>query len=155
MPRPKVEFVYAGIRVRDLATSIRFYRKLGFRLLGRGVMGHRGEWVHLRFPGAEQRVELNYYPRGSRFYEPIRDGTQFDHFGFRVSNVTGWIRHLQRQRMPFVARIIEAHENLVYIRDPDGNWIEFFGPPDPAPPRTSRPRRRRPARSKARRTSPG
>lgn len=128
MPRTKVEFVYAGLRVRSLARSIRFYRALGFRVFRRGKMEHRGEWVHLKFPGAEQRLELNYYPRGSRFYEPFRKGTEFDHLGFRVSNVAAMEKRLSRLGLPTVARVRETHENLLYTRDPDGNWVEFFGP---------------------------
>ena len=128
MARAKVEFVYSGLRTRNLARSLRFYRKLGFRIHRRGRMEHGGRWVHLSFPGAVQRIELNFYPRGSRFYEPIRRGTEFDHFGFRVSDVEGWERELRRRKLPIVARIREQHENLVYTRDPDGNWVEFFGP---------------------------
>lgn len=124
----KVEFVYCGLRVRNLSRSLKFYRGLGFRVHRRGTMEHGGVWVHLSFPGAAQRVELNYYPRSSRFYEPMRRGTEFDHFGFRVSSVEAWERTLRRRRLPIVARVREAHENLVYTRDPDGNWIEFFGP---------------------------
>lgn len=128
MPRVKVEFVYSGLRVRNLARSLRFYRKLGFRVYRRGRMGHGGAWVHLAFPGAVQRLELNFYPRGNPFYEPIRKGTEFDHLGFRVSNVEAWERDLRHRKFPIVARIREKHENLVFTRDPDGNWIEFFGP---------------------------
>lgn len=128
MPRVKLEFVYAGIRVRSLAKSLRFYRSLGFRIHKRGTMDHGGLWVHLKFPGAQQRVELNYYPKGNRFYTPIRKGTELDHFGFRVSDVEAWETTLRRRRLPIVARIREPYENLVYTRDPDGNWIEFFGP---------------------------
>lgn len=128
MPPIQVEYVYAGIRVRNLTRSLAFYRRMGFRITGRGTMGHGGRWVHLIFPGATQEVELNYYPRGNRFYEPPRRGTEFDHFGFRVSDVEGWESELRRRRLPIVARIREAHENIVYTRDPDGNWLEFFGP---------------------------
>jgi len=124
----KVEFVYSGLRVRDLARSLRFYRKLGFRVYRRGRMEHGGVWVQLTFPGAAQRIELNYYPPSCRFYEPFRKGAEFDHFGFRVSDVEAWARTLRRKRFRITARIREADENLVYIRDPDGNWIEFFGP---------------------------
>jgi len=91
-------------------------------------MDHGGQWVQLSFPGAAQRVELNYYPRSNRFFEPFRRGTEFDHFGFRVSNVEAWERDLRRRRFPIVARIREPYENIVYTRDPDGNWLEFFGP---------------------------
>lgn len=128
MPRLKIEFVYAGLRVRSLSRSLRFYRKLGFRIRRRGTMGHGGKWVHLEYPGAVQRLELNFYPRANPYYEPIRHGTEFDHLGFRVSNVEEWETELRRRGLPIVARIREAHENLVYTRDPDGNWIEYFGP---------------------------
>lgn len=128
MPRIKVEFRYAGLRVRNLARSLRFYRKMGFRVLRRGRMDHGGVWVHLIFPGATQWIELNYYPRGNRFHTPFRKGTEFDHFGFRVSNVEAWEAELRRRRFPIVARIRERYENIVYTRDPDGNWLEFFGP---------------------------
>lgn len=131
MPRLKVQFVYAGLRTRNMARSLRFYRKLGFRVFHGGTMGHGGRWVQLSFPGAAQRLELNFYPRGNRFFEPIRKGTEFDHLGFRVSDVEAWERELRRRKLPIVARIREKNENLVYTRDPDGNWLEFFGPPTP------------------------
>lgn len=128
MTKIKVDFLYAGLRVRDLARSIRFYRRMGFRVKRRGRMEHGGTWVHLSFPGAMQFIELNYYPASNRFYEPIRKGTEFDHFGFRVSDVDGWEAELRRRKFRIVARIRETHENIVYTRDPDGNWLEFFGP---------------------------
>jgi catechol 2,3-dioxygenase-like lactoylglutathione lyase family enzyme len=128
MASVKVEFVYSGLRVRNLPRSLRFYRKLGFRIHKRGRMEHGGLWVHLAFPGAAQRLELNFYPASNRFFEPIRKGTEFDHFGFRVSDVEAWEKELRRRKFTIVARVRETHENLVYIRDPDGNWVEFFGP---------------------------
>lgn len=128
MAKVRVQFVYAGIRVRNLPRSLRFYRKMGFRVFRRGKMAHGGVWVHLEFPGASERVELNYYPPSNRYYEPFRRGTEFDHFGFRVSDVDAWEGELRRRKLPIVARIREPHENIVYTRDPDGNWLEFFGP---------------------------
>jgi catechol 2,3-dioxygenase-like lactoylglutathione lyase family enzyme len=142
MARIKVEYVYSGLRVRQLARSLRFYRRLGFKVHARGRMGHGGSWVHLIFPGATQRVELNFYPRSNPYYTPIRKGTEFDHLGFRVSDVERWEAELRRRGLPIVARIREPHENIVYTRDPDGNWLEFFGPvvtaPRPAPARRRR-----------------
>lgn len=128
MPAVKVQFRYAGLRVRDLDRSLRFYRRMGFRVSARGRMGHGGVWVHLAFPGAQQELELNFYPKGNPYYEPIRRGTEFDHLGFRVSDVEAWEAELRRRRLPIVARIRESHENIVFTRDPDGNWLEFFGP---------------------------
>jgi catechol 2,3-dioxygenase-like lactoylglutathione lyase family enzyme len=89
---PKVRFMYSGIRVRSLARSIRFYRGLGFRIVKKGRFSHGGKWVHLAHPSSPHRIELNYYPKGTPFYEPFRPGTEFDHFGFFVSDPQQRIR---------------------------------------------------------------
>jgi len=86
-----------------------------------------------RFPGPNSGSSY-FYPRSNRYFERFRRGSEFDHFGFRVSNVEAWEAELRRRRFPIVARIREPYENLVYTRDPDGNWLEFFGP---VPARTS------------------
>ena len=141
MPRWKVRLLYSGLRVRNVARSVAFYRRLGFRVGPRGTMSHGGVWVHLQFPGARHRLELNYYPPHNRYFEPIRRGTEFDHFGFYVTDVPALEATLRRKRLPIVARIRAKHENIVYTRDPDGNWLEFFGPVPPARARAA-PRRR-------------
>jgi catechol 2,3-dioxygenase-like lactoylglutathione lyase family enzyme len=130
VPPTRITFLYSGLRVRNLARSLAFYRRLGFRVRSRGKMSHGGVWVQLLFPGSRHRLELNYYPPANRFYEPLKRGTEFDHLGFWVPDVEAWERSLRRRRIPIVARIREPaeHENIVYVRDPDGNWIEYFGP---------------------------
>lgn len=134
MARPPVRFLYSGIRVRDLRRSLAFYRAIGFRVLGKGRMEHGGQYVHLVFPGSRHRLELNYYPKGNRFYEPFRRGTEFDHFGFFVSDVASWYRRALRAGGKSVADFIEGKYRLVYVNDPNGVCLEAFGP--------ARPRRR-------------
>jgi len=91
-------------------------------------MGHGGKWVHLVFPGSRHRVELNFYPRGNRFYEPFRPGTEFDHFGFVVSDVERWHRRALRAGGKTVADFVDGKYRLVYVNDPNGVCIEAFGP---------------------------
>jgi len=140
MPRRPVRFLYSGIRVRDLDRSLEFYRSLGFRVHARGRMGHGGEWVHLVFPGSRHRLELNYYPKGNRFYKPFRPGSEFDHFGFHSSDVVGWKRAAMRAGGKVVADFVDGTSRLVYVKDPNGVWLEVFGPTR-SPPRA--PRRRK------------
>jgi catechol 2,3-dioxygenase-like lactoylglutathione lyase family enzyme len=83
----KLRFGYVGIRVRNLDRSLRFYRGLGFRIYRRGQMEHGGRWVHLTYPGSNQRLELNYYSPSNRFYEPHRRGTEMDHIGLFVHDL--------------------------------------------------------------------
>src|SRR5579864_7657083 len=96
VPSSAIRFGYAGIRVRDLTRSLRFYRGLAFRVLRRGTMEHGGRWVHLAIPRQPQVLELNFYPRNTRFYEPFRPGTELDHLGFFVKDIDGWVRRAQR-----------------------------------------------------------
>jgi catechol 2,3-dioxygenase-like lactoylglutathione lyase family enzyme len=131
MARPSIRYGYAGIRVTDLDRSLRFYRGLGFRIHKRGEMEHGGRWVHLRMPGSSQKLELNYYPAGSRFDEPYRPGSELDHLGFFVGDLRTWVARAHRLGAKDAARVQEEHENIAYVTDPDGVWIEFCGPPEP------------------------
>ncbi|HKV90138.1 MAG TPA: VOC family protein [Thermoplasmata archaeon] len=127
----EAKFLYTGLRVRDLETSLAFYRKLGFRIRSRGTMGHGGVWVHLRYPGSYHRLELNYYPKTNRFFEPLRSGTEFDHFGFYAKDPVAWKRKVLRAGGKLAVEFVDGSSRLVYLRDPDGNWLEAFGPAKP------------------------
>jgi catechol 2,3-dioxygenase-like lactoylglutathione lyase family enzyme len=139
MADPPVRFLYSGIRVRNLAQSIRFYRAVGFRLERRGRMKHGGQWVHLVFPNSRHLLELNFYPRGNRFYEPIKPGNEFDHFGFFARDVEAWRRRMLRAGAKLVDDFTDGSSRLVYVTDPNGVCIEAFGPA--RPPRKVRRRR--------------
>jgi len=145
MTAPKLRYGYAGLRVQDLGRSLAFYRGLGFRIHRRGKMGHGGEWVHLRHGREFQRLELNYYPPGSRFFERYRAGSELDHLGFFTPDIDYWVRKARRLGATLAVDFSEPQERLAYVRDPDGIWIEFCGPPA-APP--DRPKTRRARRAK-------
>ncbi len=58
-------------------------------------MSHGGIWVELKSPGSPQRLELNWYPPGSRFHTRYRKGYAFAF----VSDPDGiWIELLGRVR---------------------------------------------------------
>src|SRR5712691_6045611 len=99
----KYRFYYAGIRVKNLRRSLAFYSKaLGMKVVNRGTMGHGGKYVQLVGPGSRQKLELNWYPPGSRFRTPYRKGAT-----------------------PAVSP--EKSEGTeVYVKDPDGIWIELL-----------------------------
>lgn len=124
----KYRFYYTGIRVRDLKRSLDFYRKaLGMKVTNRGTMNHGGEYVQLVGPGSRQKLELNWYPPGSRFAAPYRKGEEMDHLAFVVDDVRRAYRELVKKGAkpgipPEKARGIE-----VYVKDPDGIWIELLG----------------------------
>ena len=92
-------------------------------------MEHGGKWVQLTDSSSKQRLELNWYPRGSRFYEKYRNGSELDHIGFIVDDAVKWFDLLvKRGAKPAAKPFGNKHETLAYVKDPDGVWIELMGP---------------------------
>ena len=135
----KIRPLYTGLRVRNLKRSIRFYKALRFRLTLR-VKTPIGEFAQLEHPSSGFTVELNYFPRNSEVYEPLKRGTELDHFGFHVDDVDRWVHKLlaaggRLKIKPSNSQIMIHPEDAwvdgrgAYVADPDGVWIELLGPP--------------------------
>jgi len=123
----KARFYYAGIRVRNLPRSVDFYRKaFGMKVVNEGTMPHGGKYVHLVTPGTRMRLELNWYPRGSRFYAPYAKGEELDHLAFVVGDVRTAYRELLRRGAKPAVPPEESEGTEVYVKDPDGIWIELL-----------------------------
>ena len=130
-------FLYSGIRVQNLVRSLAFYRMMGFKVESRGTMGHGGEWVHLQFPRSRHLLELNYYPQGNRFYEPPKEGTEFDHFGFYTSDITGWLRRGLRAARRSPPTSPTETSRLIYLADPE-RGVQLDSSATASPPRRRR-----------------
>lgn len=123
----RARFHYTGIRVRDLERSQAFYTEvLGMRVIGGGTMPHGGRYVHLRTPGSQQRLELNWYPQGSRFHTPYTRGEEMDHLAFVVPDVRKAYRELVRKGARVAVSPAQSKGTEVYVKDPDGIWIELL-----------------------------
>jgi lactoylglutathione lyase len=121
--RPRV-LEYTGIRVRDLARSIRFYTEgLGLRVGPSGRMAAGGLWQELKDEESGAVLELNFYP-GEPAY---REGDELDHLGFHVDSLSVVVARLEslggRVRIPPFA---EGNEQLAFLSDPDGVWVELY-----------------------------
>lgn len=128
---------YAGIRVRDLARSIRFYTEgLGLRTGPRGRMSAGGIWQELVDPVTHAVLELNFYPGEP----PYREGDELDHLGFLVTDLEATVARLValggRVRIP---PFREGAERLAFLSDPDGVWVELYERGSEELPPTSRP----------------
>jgi len=92
-------------------------------------MAHGGKWVQLRDPTSKQRLELNWYPKGSKFYQKYRNGSELDHIGFIVDDTMKWFKLLvSHGAKPAAKPFGDEAETLAYVKDPDGVWIELIGP---------------------------
>jgi lactoylglutathione lyase len=120
---------YFGIRVTELERSIKFYTELlGLRLVRQGKMAHGGRWVLLQDPRSHQRLELNWYPDNSPFATRYVPGDGLDHLGFKVKDPAGAFKRLTSKGV--IPALVPSDKNgvigIYYLKDPDGNWIEFF-----------------------------
>jgi lactoylglutathione lyase len=120
---------YFGIRVTELERSINFYTELlGLKKLRQGRMYHGGKWVLLEDPRSHQRLELNWYPDSSPYATPYEPGDGLDHIGFRVQDAASTFKKLVAKGVTpaLVPRNKNGVKGIYYLKDPDGNWIEFF-----------------------------
>lgn len=123
----KYRFYYTGIRVRNLKRSLNFYHKaFGMKVVNEGTMGHGGKYVQLVGDGSRQKLELNWYPPGSRFYTPYRKGEEMDHFAFVVDDVRKAYLELLRNGAKPAVPPEKSEGTEVYVQDPDGIWIELL-----------------------------
>ena len=125
-----VRFWYTGIRVKDLEESIKFYKEaLGFQVILKGRMKtHEGTYVQMRTPTGKQILELNHYPKTSKFYEDYVNGCELDHLGFYVSDVRGQYERLIKLGCePAVEPFNQGSWVLAFVKDPNGVWLELIG----------------------------
>ncbi len=124
-----MEFSYTGIRVRDLDRSLKFYTEtMGMKEVERGTMNDGGIYIQLKSPNSEQKLELNYYPPGKKYYETYAEGSELDHLAFRCEDVQACYRKLlDGGAVSAIEPWDEGNSTLAFVRDPDGIWIELIG----------------------------
>jgi len=125
---------YFGIRVTDIEKSFEFYTDLfGLQEVTRGdktTLGG-GIYVLLRDPKSGQKLELNWYPQGSKYADNYVPGEALDHIAFKVDNIDETLRMLkekgiERVEISQLTQPPDADYRLAYVKDPDGNWIELY-----------------------------
>jgi len=123
-----MKLVYTGIRVTNLRRSMRFYTKvLGLKVSHRGYMHHGGQFVNLADKETGQHLELNWYPKRSRFYTAYRSGEELDHVGFQVADARESFSELiSKGATPAVKPFYDGGWWVGFVRDPDGIWIELI-----------------------------
>ena len=91
-------------------------------------MRHGGKWILLEDPRSHQKLELNWYPDDSPYATPYTPGDGLDHIGFKVHDPASIFRKLLGKGA--VPALTPTDKNgvsgIYYLKDPDGNWIEFF-----------------------------
>jgi len=126
-------FVCTDLRVADLSRSVRFYALLGLGRLARYRMqdGTRIAWMRDRSTG--QVLELFQLSTRSPLYEPFRRSIERSHaLIFTQPDLNGLLARLRRVGARVVLEFTEGKTRIVFLRDPDGAWVEIIGWVDPA-----------------------
>ncbi len=125
----KMVLRYFGIRVTNLEKSLEFYiGLLRLKKLRQGTMSHGGKWALLEDPRSHQRLELNWYPPDSAFATEYVPGEGLDHIGFKSQDAAQTVKKLiaRGARSALAPTDKNGVKGIYYLKDPDGNWIEFF-----------------------------
>ena len=131
-------FVHTCIRVRDIESSLRFYRALGFEPRGR-LQFDSAYNVYLGLPGGGDVLELTVNAGHTELYE-LGDG--YGHIAVSVDDLDATLARLagagiKPDRAPY-APGGRTEYRICFLADPDGYRIElidglFPTPQDPAP----------------------
>lgn len=127
---------HVGLRVRDLEVSRAFYGKLGFEFIV-GPIGPEPVAVVEHPSGVNINFILNAssdISTGNVLMDLPEKHPGFTHIALEIDDREAVLRQLEDLRIP-VTGTVELDDGTVFffIRDPDGNVIEFHRPaPEPA-----------------------
>ena len=122
---------HVGLRVRNLETTRAFYEKLGFEFIV-GPIGPEPVAVMEHPTGININFILNASADASDvnlLMDVPEKHTGFTHISLEITDRKEVETHLQEMRIP-ITETVELPDGTVFffVRDPDGNVIEFHLP---------------------------
>ena len=121
---------HVGLRVRDLALARAFYEKLGFEFLG-GPIGPEPVAI-VEHPSG---VNINFILNASADASPTNvlmdesaKHTGSTHIALEITDVEGVKRQLDSHDIVITESVEFQGAAFFFVRDPDGNVIEFHKP---------------------------
>jgi len=121
---------HVGLRVRDLAVARAFYEKLGFEFLG-GPMGPEPVAI-VEHPSG---VNINFILNASTDASPTNvlmdeavKHAGFTHIALEISDAEAVKRQLETHGITITESVEFEGAMFFFVRDPDGNVIEFHKP---------------------------
>lgn len=120
------ELNHVAIHVADVERSNEFYHGiLQLEPMPRPAFDFPGAWFRL---GVSQELHLI----GKRD-QSVTSGSRSNHFALRVDDIGEWEKHLQKVGAGFRPKKQRPDGAWqIFLRDPDGHFIELFTPPGKA-----------------------
>ena len=122
---------HVGIRVKDLAVTRAFYERLGFAFLA-GPIGPEPVAIMEHPSGVNLNFILNASPTSTTnvLMDVPEKHPGYTHMALEVTDVAAVEAKLAALGIPLSGQVTLPHcAQLIFIRDPDGNVIEFHQPP--------------------------
>lgn len=122
-----MEFLYTGIRVKNLEESKRFYTEiLGMKVVREGKT-ENGIRVSMKSPKTGHALELNWYNSGSVYNKAYISGEELDHLAFSVKNLERFLSNVKKKGIKLLAGPFRGGGWAnAFIKDPNGIWIELL-----------------------------
>ena len=121
---------HVGLRVRDLTLARAFYEKLGFEFIG-GPMGPEPVAIVEHPSGVNINFILNASsdasPTNVLMDEPAKH-TGFTHIALEITDAEAVKCQLDSHDIPITESVEFEGAMFFFVRDPDGNVIEFHKP---------------------------
>lgn len=117
------EINHVALYVADVAQSCHFYSNiLQMNQLSRPDFDFPGAWFQI---GSHQELHLI----GIRT-EQVVSGSRSNHFALEVEDLSAWEQHLKAQQATYRPPKPRPDGLLqLFVKDPDGYWIELFSRP--------------------------
>lgn len=121
---------HVGLRVRDLAVAREFYEKLGFEFIG-GPMGPEPVAIVEHPSGVNINFILNASPGASStnvLMDESEKHTGFTHIALEITDAKAVKQRLDDLGIAITETVEFGDAVFFFVRDPDGNVIEFHKP---------------------------
>jgi catechol 2,3-dioxygenase len=114
-----------GLKVRDLATSLEYYSRLGLSIV-RDERDQHAEGAAGLGPGSREILSLRVLPGGHP--RPAHTAGLY-HFAILVpdeAELGSFLQHCLEQRIPIAGASDHIVSQALYLSDPEGNGIEVY-----------------------------
>jgi len=121
---------HVGLRVRNLKVARNFYESLGFRFIA-GPIGPEPVAIVEHDSGVNINLILNASDNASELNILMDEGikhTGFTHIALEITDVASVERQLCELGIVITEHVEFEGAKFFFIRDPDGNVIEFHSP---------------------------
>ena len=120
---------HVGLRVKDLNVSRAFYEKLGFLFIV-GPVGPEPVAIMEHPSGININFILNANANGSEniLMDAPKKYTGFTHIALEVTNIESALSSVEGFGIKITEEVEYEGAKFFFIRDPDGNVIEFHRP---------------------------